>query len=203
MILYVTLSSYFRIHSFNRPERFPDATTPICSLCLTSWRHPLIQTRHFPPFQLHLAGGGSLHPPKLTQVAEINTDLDYNQYYELIGRMDVCLPAFDDRYLLFQASSTVGMCMEVNVSVCSSPLSFFSRLTVCVQRTDAILGDPARTRSILLHRRRQSRHHACVCSSRDGSHQSFPFGQCFRHFIQRSFMIRSNIGFTPTHSRSG
>jgi hypothetical protein len=73
-----------------------------------------------PPFRLHLAGTGNLNvPPELQEVVVIHSGLDYNQYYTLMGGMDICVPAFagtDDGYFVTQASSTVVMCMEVNVS---------------------------------------------------------------------------------------
>jgi hypothetical protein len=74
-----------------------------------------------PPFRLHLAGTGNLYiPPELQEVVVVHSGLDYNQYYSLMGGMDICVPAFagtDDGYFKTQASSTVVMCMEVNVSL--------------------------------------------------------------------------------------
>lgn len=58
-------------------------------------------------------------PPELESVIVLHQHLDYDQYYQLIGQMDLCIPAFnleDDRYFTNQSSSTVGMCVEVNVS---------------------------------------------------------------------------------------
>jgi hypothetical protein len=66
-----------------------------------------------PPFHLHLARGDSLEiPPELTDAVVLHTNLHYNDFYTLIAQMDVCIPTFagtDDRYLVSQASSAVGM----------------------------------------------------------------------------------------------
>lgn len=72
-----------------------------------------------PPFKLHLVGSGSLDlPPELKNIVFLHTELDYDQYYDLMAGMDVCVPAFgpSDVYYTMQASSTVVMCMETNVS---------------------------------------------------------------------------------------
>jgi hypothetical protein len=75
----------------------------------------------YPPFHLHLAGSGHLDiPQELLEVVVTHTDLNYRQYYDLMGGMDVCIPAFagtGSEYFLAQASSTVAMCTEVGVSV--------------------------------------------------------------------------------------
>jgi hypothetical protein len=73
-----------------------------------------------PPFQLHLAGSGTLEiPPELRDIVIIHLDLDYGQFYKLMGTMDACIPAFppDNTYYEPQASSTVAMCMEANVPI--------------------------------------------------------------------------------------
>jgi len=74
---------------------------------------------HSPPFQLHLVGHGKLDvPPALKNIVVLHVDLDYTEFYALMSRMDVCVPAFarnSDANYVNQASSTVAMCMENNV----------------------------------------------------------------------------------------
>jgi hypothetical protein len=74
-----------------------------------------------PPFHLHLVGAGAINiPAVLEEVVVVHRDLDYNQYYEVVGKMDICIPAFagaGNNFIASQASSTVGMCMQVNVSL--------------------------------------------------------------------------------------
>jgi hypothetical protein len=74
----------------------------------------------YPAFHLHLAGSGDLDiPEELREVVITHVDLNYGQYYDVMGGMDVCVPAFAGTgsvYYSTQASSTVAMCTEVNVS---------------------------------------------------------------------------------------
>jgi len=73
-----------------------------------------------PPLQLHLAGSGWLDVPlELKDLVVFHANLDYGQFYKLMGNMDVCIPAFppDNVYYELQASSTVAMCMEVNLPI--------------------------------------------------------------------------------------
>jgi hypothetical protein len=73
-----------------------------------------------PPFKLHLVGSGDLDVPmELTNLVVFHTDLSYPDFYHLMSRMDICVPAFilseyNSNYK-YQASSTIGMCAEVNV----------------------------------------------------------------------------------------
>ena len=57
-------------------------------------------------------------PPELQSIVILHKDLDYTEFYALMSRMDVCVPAFarnQDMNYVSQASSTVAMCMENNV----------------------------------------------------------------------------------------
>ncbi|KAF9542624.1 hypothetical protein CPC08DRAFT_439036 [Agrocybe pediades] len=48
-----------------------------------------------PPFQLHLVGSGSLDvPAELENIVVFHTDLNYKDFYEVMGGMDICIPAF-------------------------------------------------------------------------------------------------------------
>jgi hypothetical protein len=70
------------------------------------------------PFRLHLAGTGNLDiPPELEEVIVLHTGLNYSDFYNLMGGMDICLPAFAGTgtgYFRSQASSTFAMCTEVD-----------------------------------------------------------------------------------------
>lgn len=57
-------------------------------------------------------------PPELENVVIFHVGLNYDEYYDVMAGMDVCVPAFgpNDDYYLLQASSTVAMCMQVDVS---------------------------------------------------------------------------------------
>jgi hypothetical protein len=71
-----------------------------------------------PSFKLHLVGSGWLDIPlELQNVVVLHTGLSFNEYYEVMAGMDVCIPAFGqtDGYYTVQASSTVATCMEANV----------------------------------------------------------------------------------------
>ena len=62
-------------------------------------------------------GSGWLDIPlELQNIVVLHTSLSYNEYYEVMAGMDVCIPAFGqtDDYTV-QASSTVATCMEANV----------------------------------------------------------------------------------------
>jgi hypothetical protein len=72
-----------------------------------------------PPFKLHLVGSGLMDLPlELKNVVIFHVQLNYDQYYDIMAEMDVCVPAFGSfsDYYTVQASSTVAMCMETNVS---------------------------------------------------------------------------------------
>jgi hypothetical protein len=71
------------------------------------------------PFKLHLVGSGEIDvPPELENILVFHKDLNYRDYYDVMAGMDICVPAFGptDEYYVPQASSTVAMCVEVNVS---------------------------------------------------------------------------------------
>ncbi|KAF9030954.1 hypothetical protein BDZ89DRAFT_1064277 [Hymenopellis radicata] len=71
------------------------------------------------PFHLYLLGSGSLEvPEELKNVISIHVDLSYFEFYSLMNKMDVCLPAFaDNGYYDMQASSTFAMSLECNVPI--------------------------------------------------------------------------------------
>ena len=56
-------------------------------------------------------------PPELKNIVTFHVDLDYSAYYDVMADLDICVPAFGplDGYYARQASSTVAMCMQVNV----------------------------------------------------------------------------------------
>ncbi|KDR85772.1 hypothetical protein GALMADRAFT_386332 [Galerina marginata CBS 339.88] len=59
-----------------------------------------------PPFRLHLVGNGNIDiPDELKNLIVFHTGLNYTEYYHLMGGMDV------------QASSTIAMCMEVDLPI--------------------------------------------------------------------------------------
>jgi len=74
---------------------------------------------HSPPLKLHLVGSGWVNiPPGLKNIVIMHKDLDYTEYYTFMSGMDVCVPAFlsnSDKNYVYQASSTIAMCMENNV----------------------------------------------------------------------------------------
>jgi hypothetical protein len=73
-----------------------------------------------PPFKLHLVGSGWINvPPELKNVIIFHTNLNYDKYYDVMAAMDICIPAFGPRriYYAMQASSTVAMCMQTDVSL--------------------------------------------------------------------------------------
>ena len=66
-------------------------------------------------------GSGSIDiPPKLKNIVILHVDLDFNEYFDTMAGMDVCIPAFgpSNLYYAVQASSTVAMCIECNVCCC-------------------------------------------------------------------------------------
>jgi len=70
-----------------------------------------------PPFKLHLVGSGSLDlPPELKNVVVFHVDLSYREYYDVMGLIDICVPAFgpSDKYYVEQASATAHTCLETN-----------------------------------------------------------------------------------------
>jgi len=65
-------------------------------------------------------GSGSIDiPPKLKNIVILHVDLDFNEYFDTMAGMDVCIPAFgpSDLYYAVQASSTVAMCIECNTPI--------------------------------------------------------------------------------------
>jgi hypothetical protein len=60
-------------------------------------------------------------PPELKNVAVFHVGLDYDQYYDIMAGMDVCVPAFGPSsvYYTLQESSTLAMCIQTNVSYIS------------------------------------------------------------------------------------
>jgi hypothetical protein len=59
-------------------------------------------------------------PPELKHIVILHSGLDYTEFYTLMSGMDICLPAFprnSDENFVYQASSTIAMCMENNVRV--------------------------------------------------------------------------------------
>jgi len=58
-------------------------------------------------------------PLELKNVVIFHLQLNYDQYYDIMAEMDVCVPAFGpfSDYYTVQASSTVAMCMETNVPI--------------------------------------------------------------------------------------
>jgi len=73
-----------------------------------------------PPFKLHLVGSGWIDvPTELKNLIIFHTNLNYSEFYSVMSNMDVCVPAFlatKDQNYKRQASSSIAMCMEVNVS---------------------------------------------------------------------------------------
>ncbi|KAH6914689.1 hypothetical protein BKA70DRAFT_1510095 [Coprinopsis sp. MPI-PUGE-AT-0042] len=80
------------------------------------------ESHETPPFKLHLVGSGSIDIPKeLQNIVVFHTDLSYPDFYRLMSGMDICMPAFVlsqyINYYKYQASSTIGMCTEVNLPI--------------------------------------------------------------------------------------
>jgi len=93
-----------------------------------SWGYsPLVDSPSFlqdttlaePPFKLHLVGSGWIDVPiELKNVVVFHTNLNYADFYAVMSGMDICVPAFlatQNRNYRRQASSSIAMCMEVNV----------------------------------------------------------------------------------------
>ncbi|KAH9476941.1 hypothetical protein JR316_0010857 [Psilocybe cubensis] len=74
-----------------------------------------------PAFKLHLVGSGWITvPDELKNLIVFHTNLNYTDFYEVMGGMDICIPAFlseDDINFKYQASSSIAMCMESNVPI--------------------------------------------------------------------------------------
>jgi hypothetical protein len=72
-----------------------------------------------PPFRLYIVGSGYLDlPVELKNVVSLHVDLEYDDYYTFMNTMDICIPAFaNEEYYIMQASSTMAMAVECNVSV--------------------------------------------------------------------------------------
>ena len=50
-----------------------------------------------PPFELALVGSGSLEvPQELEYMVSVHRGLDYTDFYKLVSRMDIVVPAFAD-----------------------------------------------------------------------------------------------------------
>jgi len=78
-----------------------------------------------PPFKLYLVGSGSLDlPSELKNVVVLHVNLNYREYYDIMGEIDICVPAFgpSDKYYVEQASATAHTCLETNVR----PLNWFT-----------------------------------------------------------------------------
>lgn len=101
-----------------------------------------------PPFELHIVGSGwLLVPVELENVVTIHSGYNYSEFYNFVGSMDICVPAFSDNgYYEAQASSTVVMAVQCNVSLQfvdfkSTPSNLWSfrhpssRQTVCGRHT--------------------------------------------------------------------
>ncbi|KDQ54542.1 hypothetical protein JAAARDRAFT_38216 [Jaapia argillacea MUCL 33604] len=69
------------------------------------------------PFNLNIVGTGYMEiPPILANVVRVRTELPYPEYYALMQKMDIVLPAFGgSTYYQEMASSTVAMAVECNV----------------------------------------------------------------------------------------
>jgi len=70
-------------------------------------------------------------PPELKNIVILHSGLNYTEFYTLMSGMDVCIPAFpinSDTNYVYQASSTIVMCMENNVRGFGLILSFRSLL---------------------------------------------------------------------------
>lgn len=80
-------------------------------------------------FKLHLVGNGWLSiPSEIKNLIVFHTNLNYTDYYNAMGGMDICIPAFlakENKNFKYQASSSIAMCMETNVRLFSS--SIFGR----------------------------------------------------------------------------
>ncbi|KAJ7236810.1 hypothetical protein C8J57DRAFT_1087981 [Mycena rebaudengoi] len=72
-----------------------------------------------PPFRLFLVGSGHLQiPHELQNVVVIHDGLNYPEYYELMSRMDICVPAlFSNKYYDRKASSTFATAFGSNVPI--------------------------------------------------------------------------------------
>ncbi|KAJ7650072.1 hypothetical protein FB45DRAFT_731699 [Roridomyces roridus] len=73
-----------------------------------------------PEFRLYLIGSGYLEiPHELKNMVFIRDGLNYSDFYELMGSMDICIPAFSptNSYYDNQASSTFAMAVECDVPI--------------------------------------------------------------------------------------
>ncbi|KAL0955052.1 hypothetical protein HGRIS_003970 [Hohenbuehelia grisea] len=71
------------------------------------------------PFHLFLIGSGWLEiPTELKNIVSMHVDLTYNQFYKMMGEMDICIPAFaGEAYFQHKASSTFAMALECDVPI--------------------------------------------------------------------------------------
>ncbi|KAL0955048.1 hypothetical protein HGRIS_003966 [Hohenbuehelia grisea] len=78
-----------------------------------------VNTTSKAPFHLFLIGSGHIEvPSELKDVVSVHVGLDYNQFYEMMGEMDICIPAFaENGYYEHQASSTFAMAVECEVPI--------------------------------------------------------------------------------------
>ncbi|KAF9493156.1 hypothetical protein BDN71DRAFT_1419911 [Pleurotus eryngii] len=71
------------------------------------------------PFHLYLIGSGHVDvPTELKNIVSVHVNLEYSAFYELMGSMDICIPAFaENGYYEHQASSTFAMSLECDVPI--------------------------------------------------------------------------------------
>ncbi|KAF4571606.1 hypothetical protein EYR36_008948 [Pleurotus pulmonarius] len=71
------------------------------------------------PFHLYLIGSGHIDvPTELKNIVTMHVNLEYSAFYELMGSMDICIPAFaENGYYEHQASSTFTMALECDVPI--------------------------------------------------------------------------------------
>lgn len=71
------------------------------------------------PFHLYLIGSGHVDvPTELKNIVSVHVNLEYSAFYELMGGMDICIPAFaENGYYEHQASSTFAMSLECDVPI--------------------------------------------------------------------------------------
>ncbi|KAG6819487.1 hypothetical protein H0H93_011344 [Arthromyces matolae] len=72
-----------------------------------------------PPFQLFALGSGNLEVPiELKNLVQVKTDLTYQEFYDIMKDMEICVPAFaGSGYYRIHASSTFAMAVQCNVPI--------------------------------------------------------------------------------------
>ncbi|KAG6821343.1 hypothetical protein H0H93_000204 [Arthromyces matolae] len=72
-----------------------------------------------PAFQLFALGSGNLDVPiELQNLVQVKTGLTYQEFYDIMKDMDICVPAFAEAgYYHNQASSTFAMAVQCNVPI--------------------------------------------------------------------------------------